>query len=88
MLFVVLATVYSHVPEAPAENRVGGRSQISIDSLMWNVPNPQGAVCVCVWGGEQEHRRKVCLHASVYLRQHCGKKKKKKHQDDVVSLCK
>ena len=77
MLFVVLATVDSHVPEAPAENRVGGRSQISIDSLMWNVPNPQGAVCVCVWGGTRTQKKGlpscICLFKATLW-----KKKKKK----------
>lgn len=44
MTCVVLVTVDSPIPE---ENWEGGGSQISIHSLMWNVPNPQGLWGLC-----------------------------------------
>lgn len=47
MLCVVLATVDSHVPEAPTKNWVGGASQISIHNVMWNVSNPQEWWGIC-----------------------------------------
>lgn len=73
MLCVVLATVDSHVREAHTENWVGGTSHISIHSLMWNEPNPQG-----LWGLCQVTVKR-CVDASVYFRQHYLNKQ----QDDV-----